>query len=422
MSHAVPSLRSRVIWTLVVVVGLVTLLAGYVGSLSPTDVDIPTAAVSRGALVQVLELRGEIRPVQSIVVTAPVQSGQPQIVELTSTGASVEQGDVIVRFDDTALRRTVREKESELEQAEAEIEQARAQGRITEEENRTELLTAQYDVERAQLDLVSGDFVARLDIEHAKLDLADAEQRVRSAELKVEADRTATEADVQSRERHRDKVADDLARERAALAATVVRAPAAGMIHILLNPRGSGPLGVWQPFRKGDPVWSGAPIAELPDLTQVLLEARLDEGDRGQLRHGQRATVRVDAVPDRDFDAEVADISVLAKLDLSAGFPPKRNFDLTLTLSEPEVRLRPGMSATARIEVDRLDDALKIPAAALFIVGDHTAVYRLAGTAFERVQVESAKRTREEVAILGGVAVGDRVATVEPPAAMVTAP
>ena len=422
MSHAGPPVRSRVIRTLVVVGGLATLLAGYAVVLSSTDVDVPTALVSRGALIEVLELRGEIRPVQSVVVTAPAHSGQPQIVELISTGASVEKGDVIVQFDDTVLRRTVRDKESELEQAEAEIEQARAQGRIQEEANRTALLTAQYDVERARLGLVTGDFVARLDVERAELDLADAEQHVRSAELKVEAGRTATQADVQSRERHRDKVADDLARDRAALAATVVRAPVAGTIHILLNPRSSGTLGVTQALREGDSVWPGAPIAELPDLTQVLLEARLDEGDRGRLRHGQPATVSVDAVPDRDFAAEVANMSLLAKLDLSAGFPPKRNFDLTLTLNDPEVRLRPGMSATARIEVDRLDDAIKIPPAALFNVGDQTAVYRLSGSVFELTPVEIARRTREEVAILIGVSVGDRVATAEPPPAMVTTP
>ncbi len=404
--------RSSSLW-------LVTSLAGYV-FLPRTDVDVPTATVSRGALVEVLELRGEIRPVKSVVVTAPRQSGQPQIVQLVSTGATVEKGDVLLRFDATALRRTVQEKASELEQAEAEIEQARANGRITEEANQTELLTAQYDVERAQLDLVSGDLVARLDLERAKLDLVDAKQRVRSAELKVEADRAATQADVESRERHRNKVAGDLARERAALAATVVRAPVAGTIHVMMNRRGGGPIGTQQPFREGDRVWSGAAILEVPDLTQVFLEARLDETDRGQLRRGQRATVRVDAVPGRDFDAEVVDVSLLARVDFSAGWPPQRGFDLTLALDAPGSRLRPGMSATARIETDRLDDVLKLPAAAVFTVAGGTAVYRLAGAAFELVPVEIAKRTREEAAVIGSVSAGDQVATVEPPATMVT--
>ena len=369
------AVRSRAVLTLVAFLALATLLAGYVGSLSRADADVPTATVTRGALIDAMEIRGEIRPVRSVVVTAPVQSGQPQIVQLAPTGTTVAQDDVLVRFDDTVLRRAVLEKESELEQAEAEIDQARAQGQIAIEKNQTELLTAGYDVERARLDLVTGDFVARLDYEGAKLDLADAEQRLRSAELTVEADRAATQADVQSRERQRDKLADDLARERAALEATVVRAPVSGTVHILLNPSSRGTLGVWQPFREGDPVWPGAPVAELPDLTEVLLEARLEEGDRGRLRQGLRATVRVEAIPDGEFDAEVAKISLLAKLDLSAGFPPKRNFDLTLTLDDPGERLRPGMSATARIEVDRLDDALKMPAAAVFTVGTDNTVW-----------------------------------------------
>ena len=395
-------------------------VTGYLATSPRAATDLPTAEVIRGPMVETLELRGEIRPTRSTVVNAPMQSGELQIVHLIPSGTTVEIDDVIVRFDKTSLQQTVQEKESELEQAEAEIEQARAEGRIRDEEHRTALLTAQYDVERARLDMTAPErLVARLDLERAKLDLADANQRLEEEESKARADRAATEADVQSRERARDKVSGDLARARRSLAALAIRAPAAGTIHILINGRGGGPFGSRQEFREGDRAWPGAQIAELPDLSDILLAAKLDEEDRGRLRMGQTATVRVDAVPGREFDATVDEISVLARVDFSAGWPPVRSFDLRLRLDDGGAELRPGMSATARVVVDRLDDVLTIPARAVFTVSGRPVVYRLVGSGFEPVPVDISRRTEDEVALSKGVVTGDRVATVEPPMAMI---
>ena len=416
----------RVATSVLWVLGVATVALAVIGFLAMSPqaaTDVPTTEVIRGAMVETLELRGEIRPIRSLVVNAPMRSGELQIVHLIASGTTVDVDDVIVRFDDTSVQQSVQEGESELEQAEAEIEQARAEGRIRDEEHRTALLTAQYDVERARLDMaVPTRLVARLDLERAKLALADATQRLAEEESKARADRAATEADVQSRERARDKVADDLARARQSLAGLVIRAPAAGTIHILVNGRGGGPFGSRQVFREGDRAWPGAPIAELPDLSEILLTSKLEEEDRGRLRTGQTATVRVDAVPGREFHATVDHISVLARVDFSSGFPPARNFDLRLRLDDGGAALRPGMSATARLVVDRLDDVLKIPAQAVFTVGGRPVAYRLVGSRFEPVPIDIAKRTGDEVAVSNGVVAGDRVATVEPPVAMIARP
>lgn len=393
---------------------------GYCATSPRAAADVPTVEVTRGILVEHLELRGEIRPVRSIVVRAPMQSGQLQIVELIPSGARVEAGDVVVRFDETTVQQNVREKESELEQAEAEIEQAQAEGRIREEEQRTALLTAQYDVERARLDMVSPErLVARVELERAKLALADAGQRLQEEESKARAGRAATEADVQSRERARDKVAADLVRARRSLAALAIRAPSAGTIHILSNGRSGGPFGGDREFREGDRAWPGAEIAELPDLTDILLTAKVDEEDRGRLRTGQTATLRVDALRGSELRAMVDDISVLARVDFSAGWPPARSFDVRLRLDASEAELRPGMSATARVEVDRLDHALKMPARAVFNVGGRPIAYRRVGSRFEPAPIDISRRTGDEVAVSSGLAPGDRVATAEPPPPMV---
>ena len=81
---------------------------------------------------------------------------------------------------------------------------------------------------------------------------------------------------------------------------------------------------------------------------------RVDEADRARLVVGSPTRVRVDAIPDREFHAKVADISLVATPDFTS-FPPVRNFDVGVTLDESDQRLRSGMSATARIEAPALE-------------------------------------------------------------------
>src|SRR5262245_55201798 len=88
---------------------------------------LPTAVVSRTTFVDFLQLRGEIRPVRSVVLTAPSTGADLQIVDLAANGAKVVAGDVVVTFDPTNQQRTLETKTSELKQAEAEITRTRAE-------------------------------------------------------------------------------------------------------------------------------------------------------------------------------------------------------------------------------------------------------------------------------------------------------
>ena len=381
-----------------------------------TAPDVPTATVSKGDFVDYIQIRGEIRPAKSIVLSAPLNSGDLQIVKIVKNGQVVNPRDVVVEFDGTQLRQRLAERQSDLKQAEGEIEQTIAQSKISQEQDQAALTKAKFDVERAKLDLGKRDLVSRIEFEQAKLALADAEQRLKEAEAKVISGRAAVDADLVGKRRKREKALADVERTQRSLGALQLRAPAAGTVNIMNNPRSGGPFGGGVEFREGDRAWSGANILELPDLSSIHLEARLDEADRGRLKVGQSATVRIEAVPGHDFAATVDLISVLAKVDFSSGWPPARNFDLGLILKEQDPRIRPGMSATARIAADRIPGMLLVPAEAIFQRDGRPVVYRLRGSAFDEATVEIAHRGREQAALTTGVTVGDRLATRKPDA------
>ena len=415
MTRLGASLRARprrAVITLVVVALAVT--AAFVGVGRGSAPDLPTVEVKKGEFVDALEIRGDIRPKKSVVLAAPMQSGELQIVKLAKNGSLVKTGDAVVEFDGSTLRRTMQEKQSELKQAEAEIEQSTAQGRITQEQNATELMRSKYNIERAKLDVQRGDTVSRIENEQAKLALQDAEQKLRELEAKIKSDNTSNEADLSSKRRKREKALFDFQRAERGLQNLQLKAPVNGMVNILPNYRSGGPFGGGEvEFREGDRAWAGAQIIELPDLSSVHLEARLDETDRGRLTIGQEAIIRIQAIPDREFKAKIERISVLARADFSS-WPPTRLFDLGLILIDVDPKIRPGMSAIARIATDRVPDVILVPSETVFQRDGYPIVYKLDGSEFVEQRVEVKRRGREQTIITAGIVPGDQIATRRP--------
>jgi len=400
---------------------VVVLVVGSVAAFArlrhgPAAGSLPTATVARTSFVDYLQLRGEIRPAHSTVLTAPMSGGSDlQIIQLARNGATVHAGDVVVQFDTTLQQRTLEQKQSELKQAESEIDKALAEQRRREQAARTALEQARSALARARLDLEGADLRPRVDAEHFKLKAADADQTVRELEQKVTAERDAAAADVASARQKREKALFDVRETERLIAGMTVKAPAAGPITVLPNRRAATSVFAQSApeFRAGDRAFFGAQIAELPDLSVINLTCRIDEVDRARIQISRAVLVRVDALPDRELKGSVQNISLMSRPDFTQ-FPPTRNFDLIVGLADNDARLRSGMSATARIELERLHDVLVVPAAAVFQRAGALTVYEIDGSTVVPRRVSILRRGRDQIAIASGVQERARVALKDP--------
>src|SRR5262249_5004160 len=151
----------------------------------------------------------------------------------------------------------------------------------------------------------------------------------------------------------------------------------------------------------------------LPDPAVIQLMCRIDEVDRARMQNGRAVLVRVDALPDRELTGSVQSISLMSRPDF-AQFPPTRNFDLVVGLSDNDPRLRSGMSATARIELEGLNDALVVPATAVFQRGGAPTVYEIDGSSVVPRRVSILRRGRDQIAIADGVKEHTRVSLKDP--------
>ena len=96
------------------------------------------------------------------------------------------------------------------------------------------------------------------------------------------------------------------------------------------------------------------------DLTQMELHVDVDEADVGQVKEGQDATFTVDAFPDRKFPATITEVHYAAQTVNGVV-----TYETILKVHNPDLALRPGMTATADIIVKRVKDAVLVPNAAL---------------------------------------------------------
>jgi HlyD family secretion protein len=126
-----------------------------------------------------------------------------------------------------------------------------------------------------------------------------------------------------------------------------------------------------------------------------------------------RVRVRVDAIPDREFPGAIGQISIVAKPDFTT-FPPTRNFDVSIALDESDPRVRSGMSATAMIELDQITGVIVVPDTAVFSKDGVMTAYVIDGRSVTPRPVTIARRSRDRVAITGGVRAGERIALRDP--------
>jgi HlyD family secretion protein len=398
--------------TIVVVVVLAMASAAVFGLVhySSKPPAVATFQVKREEFLDALQFRGQVKAMKSVSLTAPSNAGDLQVLKIVADGAQVKQGDAVVEFDPSKTQQDLAQDQSVLKSSQAEIDQVRADGRLNEEVDTTAVMKAKYDVEVAKLDASKAEVVSRIEGAEAKLKVADAEQALREAEEKLKSDAAVDRATIEGKKQASRKADYDAQRAARGLASMTLKAPSDGTISLLptWHPDGERPL------KAGESAWPGMPIAELPDVASLRIEARVDETERGRLALQQPVTLQLDAIADRQFTGKVERIGTIATADFSAGWPIPRNFDLEIAIDQADPRLKPGMTVQVNVIVDRVPNAITIPAQASFMKSGQTVAYVWNGSTFKERAIQVERRSRDRILISNGLQQGDLVALKDP--------
>jgi HlyD family secretion protein len=372
--------------------------------------DLPVAAARKGTFEVIVRCRGDLVAMHSVQLSAPFNVPGLQIVWQAPANAEVAKGDPVIRFDSSAARGQLKEKEAALLQAQASLDQAVAQARMTGEQDHLDLASARVAVERQRLEVSKQEIVSRIQGEESKIDLGMAEEKLRVEEATVELHQKSDASKLASLTRQRDKAQADIDITNQRLAQMEIRAPSAGVVTYLSN-YSQGWMNA-KPFKVGDQIWPGSVIAELPDLTSLVMKGKIEEIDRGRIAVDQEARILVDTFPEKPYSGKLNAISPLVEQSFGE-WPPTRNFRASGKFNEPDNRLRPGMNGRLDIIVERIPNAISVPASAVFPRQGRPTVYVQDSTGWSPKEVQILARNPDEVAIRG-IEAGTKIALVEP--------
>ena len=150
-------------------------------------------------------------------------------------------------------------------------------------------------------------------------------------------------------------------------------------------------------------------------MLRLYIDIKLEEVDRGKIQLGMQVKVRVDAIPDAEFDAVLDYISPIAALVYKGGATPEKTFPARATLNHADARLRPGMSASAQVIVEQVPNQLLIPTRASFDNNGKPATYVQIGKQFVVRNIDIGKRNDDDIIVTGGLKEGE-IVTLESPA------
>ncbi len=239
-------------------------------------------------------------------------------------GETVARDDLLVRLDETDLRLRKAEAEAEIDALIQEGERAERELALS----RHHLSTARKELARAQ-ELEERGTVPPRRLEEAQDAFEEARARVDAGEAAV----AATEARVDAARQELELIENRISKTR-------ITAPVDGTV-------------VTKAVERGELMQPGMTVAVLVDLSEVELRVFVPERDIGKVRLGAHARIRVDAFPDRTFEARVARVDQRAQFTPRDIHMPEERvrmvFGVMLSIENPEGVLKPGMPADAWI-------------------------------------------------------------------------
>lgn len=421
MTRARKSRRWGIVAAVVVAIAVFGVLAVWatrstVSAVAETGPIVPTARVERGALDIAVHMTGELRASNQQTIIVPPVGTPLRILTMVDAGMEVKAGDLVVSFDPAEQRYALEQAQSELLEAEQNILKRRADIGAQEAQDQVTLLTARFNVRRAELDArVDRDLIPGNEYQIRQVSLEEARRALERTEQDVQARTAVNKAGLSVLQEARMKAQMAADRARQNMDMLEMRAPIDGAISVRENADSTTVFftGMTLPnYRVGDTANPGRPIIDVFDVERMEIRGTVNEQDRVNLAVGQTVTVESRSAPGTPLAARVQGISGLGRAVIREG--PLRRFDVTLDLTTPGVRLQPGTSVNLVAQGTRVEDALLLPRQAVFDEDGKQVVYVRTGATFEPREIKVLNRSESRVAV-DGIDVGTEVALIRPP-------
>jgi HlyD family secretion protein len=301
-----------------------------------------------------------------------------KIIEMINSGSIVEEGDTLMKLDDTSIQRFILSTQEALENERAadkklavEIENAiqDLQAQLKSEEARFNL--NKISLERAKYETANIQKIKQLEYEQARIRINKIKRHLELKPRMNEYDRKIQNIKVQQKEAELEVALE-------ALDKLTVLSPKAGLFQPGSSMFSYPPVDL----KLGDQVEQGQLIAKIPDVTKMVVNTMVNEVDITKIRLGNPVIVRLDAMPKIPFKGEITYISrSCIEQD------KEKIFKITVEIEESDLRLKPGMTVSCEYICYEGNNDLFVPNQCLFKDSSGAYIFIEKGAGFDKIKV-----------------------------------
>lgn len=391
------------------IIALITITYLYYNANTEISTSITTKVV-KGTFLNEIYISGEAQSTSSKKINGPSNARrfniyQIKIQDLVPEGTVVTKGSYIGKLDASEVNGQINEANLNLEKAQSRYTQQQLDTTLTLKQERNLIKDLLFDIEEDSLELERSIYEPpaiirslEIKIERTTRDLkekkADYAIKKRQANAKMIEAGTEVSKFKKNIEDLRDLEAD-----------FTIYSEDDGMVTYVKEWNGNkkkvgSTISSWEPA-----------IASLPDLTKMESKTYSNEVDIRKIKKDLTVKVGFDAFPDLELDGVVTNVANVG--ETKAGSDIKL-FQVLIKLNETNINIRPGMTTSNKILIDRLDNVLTIPLEAVFANDSISYVYVKSGLSISKQQIELGQSNNEVAIVLKGLNENDVVYLNEP--------
>lgn len=312
---------------------------------------------------------GDLEAKKAISITAPrVRSQMLKISSIVDEGTLVNKGDVVCGLESTELETRYLNSCDEYEMAKADQIKRDAELELEKTELIAEIENSEIVLKASELNLENLKFESPNIIQLEKLQIQKSRIQVQTARRKLDflesihqEEMTRLDLKLKQAENTRNKT-------KAELDKLIIRAPANGIMEYMIN---------WMTGEKvqaGNDVYSGMPIAKIPDLSVMQVNMMIGETEARRVNVGQKAQIYIYSMDTLHVTGTVSHKSRMAK-------PIKRHskvkkVEVFVELDSCDITLAPGLTADCTIQVKGYENVLALPFECIFDKDSIKVIYK----------------------------------------------
>ena len=328
---------------------------------------------------------------------------QVTIANLVPEGTVVQQGQFIASLDRTEMDGKIKESQTEIDKIVTQLDQAKIDTAIEMRSLRDQLVNIRFSMKEKELSLELSRYEPEAIKQQAKLDLERSQRELSQLENKLTLTKEKSIAQIEEINASYRQQEFKLNRLMELQSQMTVTAPKSGMVIYARD--WNGKRGPGSQVSSWDPV-----IAELPDLSEMITKAYINEVDITKVIPGQKAKITVDAFPGKEFSG-----MVLTKANIGEQV---RNFDtkvfeVIILLSSIDSLLRPAMTTGISILTDSIPTCLQVPLEAIQ-VDSVSFVYKKTKSGYVRQEVVTGSSNDISICIAAGLQKGEQLSLNAP--------